>query len=172
MRNAITVAVLAVSLAGCASMQPVTLTTQFDPAEVAWASLPGTGSVTGQAFFQTAGGEPRTCAGQVVELVPDSTFLRERLAAIYGNTTKGFRPLISGKRKFADNPPAYQAAARQSPCDAQGNFAFTDLPAGRYYVVAGIGWTLPGNYLPSQGGWLMESLDLAEGESKRVILTP
>lgn len=174
MQTRVIAAVLAASLAGCATMQPqtVTLTTAFDPAEVGWALQPGTASVTGQAFFQTKGGQPRTCAGQAVVLVPDSPHTRERIRAFYGSVESGYSPATVPDPRFVpDEAEAMRRYVRGAQCDAQGNFEFTGLPAGRYYVVSGIRWALPGHYLVSEGGRLMQAIDLTEGESRRVILS-
>lgn len=171
MRNALAF-VIAASLAGCASMQPVTIASAFNPADVAWSQGPGTGTITGQAFFQTRGGQPRTCAGQSVALVPDSPHTRERIRAFYGAGDSGYRPATVPDPKFMpDEQLAILEFVRMASCDAQGNFEFTALPAGRYYVTTSISWVLPGHYFVSEGGRLMRAVDLDEGEAERVILS-
>jgi hypothetical protein len=178
MKKAIVSFVILALLTGCASLAPppprqVALTTTFNPQEVAWFNETGTGSITGQAFFQTRGGQPRTCAGLEVLLQPQSAYAVERLTAIYGNTTGGYVPELSARVQFTPDDPAYKEVRKTSICDAQGNFSFTGLPAGKYFLAAAVVWTIPGQeFAPPQGGGLMKSVTLADGETKRVILTP
>lgn len=174
--SASTLAILCLS--GCASMgltppRTVNLTSSFNPQEVSWANASGTASVTGQAFFQTRGGQPRTCAGLEVALQPQSAYGDERLTAIYGNSEKGSVSALASRVQFIPDDPAYKQAQRKSVCDAQGNFSFTGLPAGTYNLTAAVIWTIPGQeFAPPQGGLLMKRVVLKEGESARVILTP
>ncbi|MCL1524579.1 prealbumin-like fold domain-containing protein [Xanthomonas nasturtii] len=178
MKTAIASIAMLACLAACASLAPpqprqVALTTLFSPQEVAWFTTTGMGSVTGQAFFQTRGGQPRTCAGLEVSLQPHSTYGDERLTAIYGNATGGYTPALASRVQFTPDDLDYQQVRKTSICDAQGNFSFTGLPAGKYFLVAAVVWTVPGQeFAPPQGGPLMKSFTLADGETKRVILTP
>lgn len=178
MKNIIASTIMLACVTGCASLAPppprqVALTTTFNPQEVSWFRGTGHGSITGQAFFQTRGGQPRTCAGLEVELKPRSAYGDERLTAIYGNAKGGYSPALGARVQFTPDDPAYKEAAKTSICDAQGNFSFTGLPAGNYFLTAAVIWTIPGQeFGPPQGGVLMKSVTLAEGETKRVILTP
>lgn len=163
-------------LSACATMPATavhTLTTPFSDADLAWSKGVGAASVTGQGFVQTRGGEPRTCAGNGVILVPDSAYMRERIAFLYGNTSRAFNP-NPRKVDFTPSPPNVNDYVRQTTCDAQGNFTFTGLPSGKYYVVTHVMWTVPvGRYTAEpQGGALMQSVELGNGESERVILSP
>lgn len=177
-KKSISAAAALACLSACASLAPppprqVNLTSSFNPAEVAWFNSTGTASISGQAFFQTRGGQPRTCAGLEVSLQPRSTYGDERLTALYGNTSAGAIPALASRVQFIPDDAAYKAARKTSVCDAQGNFSFTNLPAGDYVLVAAVIWTIPGQeFAPPQGGPLMKSVTLSEGESERVILTP
>ncbi|HGM6050058.1 MULTISPECIES: hypothetical protein [Stenotrophomonas] len=164
-------------LSGCATFAPapprqVALTTTFDPSEVAWFSEKGTGAINGQAFFQTRGGQPRTCAGLEVSLQPKSGYGRERLIALYGSAESGYTTVGSANVQFIPDSADYKQARKTSVCDAQGNFSFTGLPAGEYFLTTGIMWSVPGQeFMPPQGGLLMQSVKLSDGESTRVIMT-
>jgi len=175
MQKMILAFILTASLTGCASMMPqpkqVTLSSAFNAQDVAWFNSSGTGSITGQAFFQTRGGQPRTCAGLEVSLQPHSSYGDERLIAIYGTTESGFAPTTTMRVKFNPDEPAYHKMRKTTVCDAQGNFSFTQLPAGKYVVTSAIVWTVPGSFAP-EGGGLLKSVSLSNGESTRVILTP
>lgn len=157
----------------CASAAAeVALTTTFDPSEVAWFSEKGTGAINGQAFFQTRGGQPRTCAGLEVSLQPKSGYGRERLLALYGSAESGYTTVGSANVQFIPDSADYKQARKTSVCDAQGNFSFTGLPAGEYFLTTGIMWSVPGQeFMPTQGGLLMQSVKLSDGESTRVIMT-
>ena len=178
MKKAIATTLMFACLSGCASLvapppRQVNLTSTFNPQEVAWSKATGTGSITGQAFFQTRGGQPRTCAGLQVSLQPHSTYGDERLSAIYGNTEKGAVHALATRVQFVPDDPTYKETVKTSTCDAQGNFSFTSLPAGKYFLVASIVWSIPGQeFAPPQGGALLQSVTLADGENKRIILTP
>ena len=178
MRIAAASAVFIACLSGCSSMgltppRQVNLASTFNPQEVAWAGAVGTGSIAGQAFFQTRGGQPRTCAGLEVSLQPHSTYGDERLIAIYGNAEQGYVSALASRIQFTPDDPSYKQSVRTSTCDAQGNFVFNGLPSGKYFLVASIIWRIPGqDFSPPQGGQLMKSLTLSEGENARVILTP
>ncbi len=158
-------------LAGCATPAPqvINLSTTFQPNEVAWSKEVGKNSVSGQSLMRTNGGEIRTCGGYIVTLTPDGAYARERHQYIYGNTTKGYRPIYLAKPLFNSEPPEYYQTARQTMCDAQGNFFFDKLPDGTYFLSAIVAWQV--GYSP-QGGVLMEKVTLSNGESKRLILTP
>ncbi len=175
MRKTLMASVLCVALSGCASMLPqpklVALTSTFDAEGAAWFNSKGTGSINGQAFFQTRGGQPRTCAGLEVSLQPHSTYGDERLTAIYGSTESGYVPALSTRVQFTPDDVKYKQFRKTSVCDAQGNFGFSDLPPGKYFITSAIVWTVPGSYVPD-GGVLLRSVILLERESKRVILTP
>lgn len=166
---------ISVMLCSCASIVPqqrkVTLSSTFSPSSVAWFNTKGTGSIEGQAFFQTRGGQPRTCAGLQIFLEPQSAYGDERLLAIYGSLNSGYVPAALTRVQFVPDDPAYKQAMKTSVCDAQGNFSFTNLPPGKYYVVSVIAWNVPGTY-GLDGGALMKSVSLDAGDSKRVILTP
>ena len=178
MKFAIASAVVLTCLSGCASMglsppKQVNLTNTFNQQEVEWSTASGTASISGQAFFQTRGGQPRTCAGLEVFLQPHSTYGDERLVAIYGNAEQGSAPALATRVQFIPDDSGYKKFARTSTCDAQGNFSFSSLPAGKYFITASVIWTIPGQeFAPPQGGALLKTVTLGEGESKRVILTP
>jgi hypothetical protein len=175
MKHALVTCLGSVLLCSCASMLPqqrhVTLSSTFSPTAVAWFNEKGTGAIDGQAFFQTRGGQPRTCAGLQIALEPQSAYGDERLLAIYGNLNSGYVPAAATLVQFSPDDPAYKRLMKTTVCDAQGNFSFVNLPAGKYFVVAVIAWNIPGTY-GLEGGALMKSVSLDPAEKKRVILTP
>lgn len=175
MKKVLLASVLCCALSSCASVAPqpeqIVLSAPFDLQSTTWFKAKGTASVTGQAFIQTRGGQPRTCAGLEVNLVPKSKYADERLVAMYNSTESGFRSAKAPRLAFTPESPMYSERLKKSVCDAQGNFVFSDLPAGDYFVVTTLVWSVPGGYLP-EGGAMFKAFSLAAGESKRVILTP
>lgn len=164
----LTVLLLTTSLAACAGAL-VTLTTQFNSADVAWAAGKGKNGVSGQAFLRQQGGGVVTCASEEVTLVPVSPYATERIMARYGNTTSGSAGFLFSNR-LPEPDASYMTSIRTAHCDAQGNFSFTDLPDGDYYVVTKVVWTVGNNIFP-EGAGLMQKVSLHDGQQPKVILT-
>lgn len=163
-------AAVLLAVAGCVEQgpPPLTQTQSFNPADVAWASKPGKNAVTGHAVLRTVGGEARTCAALPVQLIPDSSYARERMLALYGSIRKGTRQ-AAGASRFERTDPEYISSSRQTRCDGQGYFSFDDVPDGVWYVTAVVVWQAPGNPAP-QGGAMMERIELAGGKTVKVAL--
>jgi hypothetical protein len=138
--------------------------------DVAWSAGDGRNAVTGTALLRTRGGEPRTCAGLEVSLVPKSPYADDRIARIYGNNESGYQTLYRYP-KLEPAPPGYKAAARSTRCDGQGYFSFDAIPDGTYYVVSVVTWEAAGRYgMQAQGGSLMARVAVSGGQTKRVVL--
>lgn len=173
----LTAAALALALAACAMPGPqvrhVTLSRSFDPNEVAWFSAPGHAIIDGQALLRTRGGDVRTCAGFKATLTPMSDYARQRMSARFGDGPSGFQEIHTVPIKFDNEAQTgfsqYERIGRETTCDAQGNFTFSELPPGSYYVTAPVGWQIPGGRL--QGGWLMRRVNVERAQIVRVILT-
>lgn len=145
----------------------------FDAGGLAWSQGAGTAGIEGQAFVQTRGGQPRTCAGMPVNLVPSSPYSDARMRVIYGATDRGFTPAYGSRDvRFSGDTGELERYVRTAVCDAQGNFAFRNIPGGTYYLVSTIVWQSPGSYIIDQGGRMMRRVDVRDGESVREILTP
>ncbi|WP_226663284.1 hypothetical protein [Microbulbifer aggregans] len=168
-------AISVLGLVGCASTgggKTFQLTSQFDANEVSWSEGKGTATISGQSFVQTRGGQPRTCAGRPVNLVPVSAYAEERIRILYGNTYQGYNSAFTGvKAKFVPDVFEFRSTIRNATCDAQGNFEFSGIPAGDYFVISSITWVVDNPFIP-QGGTMMKKVSIAEGESTRAILTP
>lgn len=177
MRLLPTFAVL-VALAGCASLPPpptVPIAAPWSDDAVAWSRGSGTATITGQAVLRTVGGEARTCAGLEARLIPDSAYARERLSFDYRSLDRGMKSRIQ-TYFWSPDPAAYSETIRTVTCDAQGTFTFEGVPAGKYYVTALVAWGIPRveygtTFVPEQGGWLLGTVDVADGQTRRVILS-
>jgi hypothetical protein len=168
-----------IALSACASTQfgrsEQSDRDRFDPQAVAWSKKPGKNSIAGTAELTTRAGTTKTCAGLEVRLVPDAPYTRDRVAMLYGTTDEGFVNAAEAKevqeRSEAVVDPAYKRSHKVSTCDAKGHFAFTNLADGSYYVLAPVVWRAAGN-AGTDGGFLMQRVDLAGGKSKRLHMTP
>lgn len=95
----------------------------------AWAGS-GPGSLHGQAFLKTVGGDVKTCAGERVLLFPATPYVDNLLD--------------KGKHGISVSPdPRLASYEKSTICDAQGNFSFTQLPAQRWHVLTRVTWAVP-----------------------------
>lgn len=171
--RALFTASLAIGLAGCvASPPPTAVSSAFNPAEVAWASGNGPNTIHGSAVLRTVGGDAKTCAGLPAYLTPVSTYANERMGKMFGyGVQHGMLKQDSGFT-FAATDPAYLASARTTACDGQGNFSFTHIPDGDYYLTAFVTWGVPSQYFTiHEGGVLMQRVTVHGGETKDIVLT-
>ena len=146
----------------------------FDPQAVAWSKRPGTNTIAGTAEL-FARGQTKTCARLEVRLVPDARYTRERVAMLYGTATEGFVDAAKARsvqeRPGAAVDPAYARSHKVATCDAKGQFAFTQIADGTYYVLAPVVWHKAGTQT-TDGGFLMQRVNVKGGETKRLHMTP
>lgn len=148
------------ALGGCAT--PQDFNGLFNEQEFAWSAKEGTAMLRGQAFARTMSGEVKYCAGVEIYLVPVTAYTRAIGAAIQ-----------DGKRNFAPSPDAYRRYRRTTVGDGTGNFEFAKLPAGSWYVGCNLVWHVPTNWGLQQTGAVVERrVDLKEGQTERVVVTP
>lgn len=143
----------------------------FSPADAAWAADGGKNSVIGNAMLRTVGGDVKTCAGLPAQLVPQTPYGTERIARIYGSTIKGFIP-IRYARPMSPAKAGYSQIIRETVCDSEGRFKFTNLADGAYFLNALVVWGVPTRYFTRQeGGRMMLRVEVKGGEIKEVVLT-
>jgi hypothetical protein len=104
-------------------------TTSFDDSVFDWSIKKGTGSIEGQAFLKTQGGDVKLAAGNEAVLVPVNDY-----------TTELFEAAMLGIFQNLDTDPRYSQYRRVTIVDAQGNFTFSDLPSGEWYVMSTVVW--------------------------------
>ena len=147
----------------------------FDPRAVAWSQQSGTNTVAGTAELTMRGGQTKTCAGLEVRLVPDAPYTRDRVAMLYGTTDDGFVDAAEARRvqerSNAVVDPAYKRSHKVATCDGKGHFAFTNLADGSYYVLAPVVWR-KADTQGTEGGFLMQRVNVAGGQTKRLHMTP
>ncbi len=157
--------------AGC-TVKPktVAINTEFDESQAKRQLLPGKNTIQGNAFMRLTGGDVVTCAGSDVGLTPATAYATERMKALYGNDSSGFRP-DKGRSplKFAPDSQEYYQLTKKTVCDSQGIFTFENIADGDFYVFTKVTWNV-GGYIP-QGGTLMQKVHVANGQTKKIILS-
>lgn len=166
---------------GCAvpPVKTVTLVSKFDSAAAASQVEDGSGVIAGTAFLRQQGGGVVTCAGSQVLLYPASAYSRERLSALYGAAPQyGETKYLDIKRVpttslFTNDEPSYHSFTRKTVCDAQGNFTLEQVKDGGYYLVTQVRWVVGGGSNQTrQGGVLVAFVNVVNGKSARLIVTP
>jgi hypothetical protein len=146
----------------------------FDAQAVAWSKKPGGNAIIGSAEL-TMRDQTKTCAGLEVRLVPDAPYTRERVEMLYGTTSEGYVEADEARRvqqrSDAAVDPAYKRSHKVTTCDGKGRFTFANLADGSYYVLAPVLWRKPGASEPD-GGFLMQRVTLAGGETEHLHMTP
>lgn len=158
----IPIALVAALMAGCALSPPkpsVELQTKFDTFEHDSYRQDGTGAIAGQGFLRQKGGGVVTCAGNPVLLMPATPFFREFI----GQLRNGRKVVLNDKLD-----PTYKPIIKQSQCDAQGNFTFSNLSAGTWFVMTEVKWTVG---YRRQGGALLREVSVIDGQSTQAILS-
>ena len=154
----LSVLLIVLILAGCASAPtPVAMTTPFDPVEHSSYKNPGTGSIKGQGFMRQQGGTVVTCAGSTAYLFPDTGYFREIIQIAKSRQTVA-----------AAIPIEAQQTVRTSDCDAQGNFSYSNIPAGKWFITVEVKWII--GYYP-QGGSLLRNILVTDGQSQEILLS-
>ena len=161
--------VLILAVAGCAQIeQQMAFSSEISPAEIEWSRKTGANTVAGNAT-RKSGDTTHTCAGQSVNLVPDSAYARARMTAIFGNDTRGTHAASLGPVKFERDDPLYVSTLRTTRCDASGSFAFPRVPDGIWYATTSVKWgdSQGGG---AEGGSMMQRVDVRGGKLVKVTL--
>ncbi|WP_350025869.1 hypothetical protein [Pseudomonas fulva] len=152
--------ILTAALAGCA-VQPPVQRVPFPTAEYDALPKTGTGTVTGQAFLRTVGGEVKYGAGSDVYLQPVTAY-----------TTQWYEVNVLGGRQLASPDPRANQGQLSTQADGSGNFSFTNVPPGKYYLSAAIRWSAPSQYgLLPQGGVIVKTIAVSDGNQTTQMLT-
>ena len=142
----------------------------FDIKAASYVNQKGNSLIEGQAFLNQKGGGVVTCAGKNVSLIPVTEFASERMMILYKNIERGYLNYTAATmiKISPEAPPEYYSTGRQARCDAQGNFKFKNLPAGKeFYITTTVMWEV--DYIP-EGGYLMLKVKTKANEIIEVIL--
>lgn len=148
-------------LAGCITQPPPQARSPFPAFEYAILPQSGTGVVEGQVFMRTVGGDVKFGAGSPVLLGPVTSYTEEwyNVAVIRG-------------LPIGPADPALQKYTRQTQADGNGNFQFTDVPPGQYFLVSEVFWQAPTHFgLARQGGVIVVRVTAEDGRTTRQIVT-
>ena len=164
-------------LAGCVVPTPTVVPQQqaFNAADLVWSKETGTGVVSGNAFLRTVGGDVKSCAGFPVSLAPHSPYSQERATILYGSDAGGYQPLNSLVRVPKVHPD-FSSFYRRTTCDINGEFEFTNVPSGVWYLVAIVTWkTVSTGFggavtYHNQGGRIMRRVEV-DDDRQEIVLT-
>ena len=127
-------------VSACVS-QELKTTIPFEPSEVSYINESGSGSIIGKTFRRRQGGGGAvSCRSQQVFLIPAGTFVRQRIAQLFGSESGGIRSSWSFAKD--EGLSRYLSLSKRTKPDAAGNFEFPNLADGDYYVVACERWTI------------------------------
>lgn len=164
-------ALLATTSACAMNPGTVDLFSSFDPEQVAWFKDKGDNAIEGSALIRQQGGDVVTCAGYDANLVPAGDHATERISKLYGSTKGGY----FGQWEMLTRPSLEPAAgeyleySKQTVCNPQGEFSFSNLPDGDYYVTTQVMWKVG---YSNEGGFLAKRVRLEGGETQQVVLRP
>jgi hypothetical protein len=174
------VSLVAVMIGGCATYTPAppkVYLNQYDPESAkALISKDGKNSISGNAFLRQKGGGIVTCAGSDVNLFPKTAHSTEYLEEKFKNEYYFYGTFSGGKgyKQSGDylfNPYSV-SGSKETQCDSQGNFEFTGVGDGEYYVITRVNWSVPSKYGPEeQGGNLVQQVKVIGNETKKVVLS-
>ena len=140
----------------------------FDPEEHAPYMTKGTGSVSGEAFLKTAGGDVRYAAGEPILLIPATLYGREFFLVDILKSQELVSPALDHRMP---------QAVRTVRADSKGRFTFTDLPMGTYVLYTSIYWQVPhyskysGSSMEKTGAQIWQDVTVSSDRNEAVILT-
>jgi hypothetical protein len=165
-------AVLVLGLTACAefwelnSQNPALKLPPADASEYAPYEKPGTGAISGQAFLVTTSGDAKKAAGKEITCDPATSLSRR-----WWNEAKVYQKINA---RLPDDPK-FLAMRKTVTGDAEGRFAFDNLPAGDYLIRTTVQWEplhcgeLGYSYCSAQAGAVGGLVHLNAGEKKNVI---
>ena len=154
---------LSLTYVGCSARKPVEksaprfveMQTRFDYSEHEQYARSGANSIYGKASLAKQGGGVVTCAGSRVLLMPATSYFREMFSYM----------IVAGSEP---NPPekAYpslRGMIRRAECDAQGNFSFSEIPNGTWFLLTQVNAT--------HGSMWIGEMTLDDSGTREVLLT-
>lgn len=157
----VAITIAASAMVGCVSQSPPQPRMVFPVAEYAALPAQGTGIVEGQVFMKTVGGDVKYGAGSEVTLNPITSYSEQWYNSIY-NLRKDLQPGDQRQNAFIKTTRA----------DGSGNFKFSDVPAGKYFLTSQVRWQAPGQWgLTNQGGQITDRITVSDDQATRVMLT-
>ena len=161
---------LSTLILSCGPMKPPPPETRqfsFNPSEYAKYEESGTGSIVGEAFLRTRGGDIKRGAGVRVYLIPKTLYAMEWL----------YLEQTLGRQMIPPVEPQLMKYVQSTVADSAGQFEFTNLPSGKYHVACEIFWSVPGItpggtvYSRQTGGIAKADVIVQSGQKTKAILT-
>jgi hypothetical protein len=119
---------LLATVTGCAhATGPAARESTFNEQEYAQYAYAGTGTISGQVVVRGEGGQTRPAEGSQVSLNPVTSY-----------STEWWNRTVVGGLNLRSADEREQKYLRTANTDAEGRFAFADLPRGEYFVVAAL----------------------------------
>ena len=172
----------AFALGGCRSVPEtanVATATAFNPAEAAYIKKAGTGSIQGHAFWRDDKGGTINAAGEIIRLVPATSYARERFAVLY----RGQRSLPTSQIPRVDVDPQYADFTRTTRAESTGRFEFDNVAPGVYFVTSQVNYRDKDAYVQlnagsfhqrlrtgNDGGAMFETVTVSGKEEKPIKL--
>jgi hypothetical protein len=157
--------------AAAVAAEPVKLDSKFDIEAVRFVKQTGTSTVSGKAFIKLADGTVKDCAGFNIELLPVTAYSKERIVKTYGNDQHGQILMEQNPPKFTPDAPEYHDMLIKGACDLRGDFSFSNVPAGDYFVIALIIWDDVSGPTPRKtGGGVMKRIQVSPESRVEVLL--
>lgn len=162
MKRAISAVAMTVALFGCATLPPMVQRPEFQESEYLELAKEGTGTVRGQVFLRTRGGDVKYGAGSEVTLNPVTSYSRFWYSEGHVKNQR-LSPPDSRQDKYIISTQA----------DGNGNFEFNNVPPGKYFLVSNVTWEIPITAYTSstQGGYIAQEIEVENGKDVRVMLT-
>jgi hypothetical protein len=133
----------------------------FPVVEYSALSHVGSGTVEGQVFMKTVGGDVKYGAGSEVILNPITSYSEQWYDASYNL----HRPMSPADARQAQYLVTIQA-------DGSGNFKFNNVPPGRYFVTSSVFWQIPSQFgLSRQGGMMTNRITVTNDQVTRTIVS-
>jgi len=111
--------------------------------------------------MKTVGGDVKYGAGSNVILNPITSYSEHWYHTMY----EVHAPLQPGD----DRQLAY---IKTTKADGSGNFQFTDVPPGRYFLTSEVRWQAPSQWgLTNQGGQITDRITVTNDKTTKIMLT-
>ena len=151
-------------------------TIPINESSLAWVLEPGNTKINGNSFISdnlAINPGLHTCAGYEVNLIPVNEYFEEILGLFFNNFENAF---WDRNTQFYDWDVVDEEAkyTQQTTCDSQGNFEFSDLAKGDYYIVTAVSYeggpfrTLPPTM---KGGWLLKKVYVDGVKDQKVVIS-
>jgi hypothetical protein len=157
--------------AAAVAVEPIKLDNKFDVEAVRFVKQTGTSTVSGKASIKLTDGTFKSCAGFNIELLPVTAYSKERIVKTYGNDQQGQILMEQNPPKFTPDAPDYHDMLIKGACDLRGEFSFSNVPAGDYFVIALIIWDDASGPTPRKtGGGVMKRIRVSPESRVEVLL--